>query len=120
MSKDPGDFTDRPDDLPRRDREDFERDRDRDRGRDRDWDYNRDPLDVRRRDGGRSFDERYGGNLSGGDLVLCILCPGIACILGIIRALSGNPTGGKMIGVSLIVIVVVTALRVMVTLALQQ
>jgi predicted RNA-binding Zn-ribbon protein involved in translation (DUF1610 family) len=35
------------------------------------------------------------------DWILCILCPGIGCIVGIVRAIQGNSTGGKMIGISI-------------------
>lgn len=101
MSKGPGefDFTDRPDDYPPRDRDrdrgDYDRDRgdyDRDRG---DYDRDRDRFDVRRRDR-----RRQQTDLTGVDWVLCVLCPGIACLVGIIRLCTGNPTGGKMIGIS--------------------
>lgn len=34
------------------------------------------------------------------DWVLAILCPGIGCILGIVRVCTGKGSGGKMIGVS--------------------
>jgi hypothetical protein len=36
------------------------------------------------------------------DWVLCILCSGIGCIIGIIRLIQGKPSGGKMIGISLV------------------
>ncbi len=35
------------------------------------------------------------------DWVLCVLCPGIGCIVGIVRAVQGKSTGGKMIGISI-------------------
>lgn len=35
------------------------------------------------------------------DWILCVLCPGIGCIVGIVRAIQGNSTGGKMIGISI-------------------
>ncbi len=35
------------------------------------------------------------------DWVLCILCSGIACIMGIVYLIQGKPKGGIMIGVSI-------------------
>jgi hypothetical protein len=35
------------------------------------------------------------------DWVLCVLCPVIGCIVGIVRMAQGNPIGGKMIGISI-------------------
>ncbi len=45
------------------------------------------------------------------DWLLCILCSGIGCIIGIIRVIQGDPTGGKMIGISLVFVIIWTALR---------
>jgi hypothetical protein len=39
-------------------------------------------------------------NLSAIDWVLCILCSGIACILGIIYAIQGKRKGWKMVAIS--------------------
>lgn len=51
-----------------------------------------DDRDDRRRS--RGGDD---GELTGGDVMLCLFCPGIACIVGGIRLISGNSSGGKMI-----------------------
>ena len=42
-------------------------------------------------------------DLTAADWVLIVLCPGIACILGLVRLCQGNPTGGKMIGFSFLI-----------------
>ena len=42
-------------------------------------------------------------DLTAVDWVLIVLCPGIACIVGIVRMCQGNPTGGKMIGYSFLI-----------------
>ncbi|MEZ6058579.1 MAG: hypothetical protein R3C01_17910 [Planctomycetaceae bacterium] len=48
------------------------------------------------------------------DGVICVLCPGIGCILGIIRAIQGNATGGKMIGISIGMIIFWNVLKVLI------
>ncbi len=40
------------------------------------------------------------------DWVLCILCSGIGCIVGIVYAVQGKPKGKMMIGISIAMIVV--------------
>jgi predicted RNA-binding Zn-ribbon protein involved in translation (DUF1610 family) len=45
-------------------------------------------------------------DLTGLDWVLCILCAGIGCILGIVYAVQGKPKGPKMIGISIAAAVV--------------
>ena len=61
------------------------------------------PADApRRRDDADIRLPQYRGDdpdstLTGGDIALCILCSGIACILGIVYAVQGKPKGGKMI-----------------------
>ncbi len=57
-------------------------------------------------------------DLTGFDWVLIVLCSGIACIIGIVRAIQGKPSGGKMIGYSVLFIVIWTVLRVLLTAAL--
>src|SRR5262245_33163524 len=108
MSRDPGDIqSGPPDDYSRRFGEDRGRDYDRDRDYDRGRDYDRDPYD--RRDFRRPPEES--GELSPGDWVLCVLCPGIGCIVGIVRAVNGNATGGKMIGFSILFAVLWNIIR---------
>lgn len=36
------------------------------------------------------------------DWVLCILCAGVGCIVGIVYMIQGKPKGGKMVGISLL------------------
>lgn len=44
-----------------------------------------------------------GGELTGIDWTLCILCSGIGCIVGIVALVNGDSArGGKMIGLSLV------------------
>jgi predicted RNA-binding Zn-ribbon protein involved in translation (DUF1610 family) len=48
----------------------------------------------------------YDDEMSTGDWVVAILCPGIGCIAGIIWLIMGKPKAGKVIGVSICAIVV--------------
>ena len=41
-------------------------------------------------------------DLTTGDWIFCILCSGIACIVGIVYAIQGKPKGMKMVGISLV------------------
>jgi hypothetical protein len=41
------------------------------------------------------------------------LCSGIGCIIGIVRLIQGHPTGGKMLGLSLLFCVIWNIVRVM-------
>lgn len=91
-----------------RDDDDYDRGR---RGRDRDDDYDR----PRRRDDDYDDFDRRGGRGRGGyqdtdltalEWILCILCSGIGCIVGIVYLCQGNPKGGKMIGFSLLFAVI--------------
>lgn len=50
-------------------------------------------------------------DLSTGDWVLCVLCSGIGCIVGIVRLIQGAPNGGKMVGVSLLFMFLWTVMR---------
>lgn len=40
-------------------------------------------------------------DLTIGDWVICVLCSGAGCIVGIIRAIQGKPNARKMIGLSI-------------------
>lgn len=42
------------------------------------------------------------GNLTAVDWIVCILCSGIGCIIGIVRLIQGKKSGPKMIGISLL------------------
>ena len=42
-----------------------------------------------------------GEEMGAGEWLVCVFCPGIGCIVGIVRAIQGKSTGGKMIGISL-------------------
>jgi hypothetical protein len=53
-------------------------------------------------------------DLTGIDWALIVLCSGIACIIGIIRLIQGKPNGGKMIGYSLLFIVIWTVVRILI------
>lgn len=48
----------------------------------------------------RSSSSSYDDDMSGADWLIALLCPGIGCIIGIVRMIQGNGSGGKMIGVS--------------------
>jgi hypothetical protein len=53
--------------------------------------------------------------LTAGDWVLCILCSGIGCIVGIVYMTQGKPKGGKMFGISLAASFVWFLIRVLLT-----
>jgi hypothetical protein len=44
--------------------------------------------------------------LTGLDWVLIVLCSGIGCIVGIVYLVQGKPKGGKMLGYSLVFVVI--------------
>ena len=52
-----------------------------------------------------------GANLTTVDWLVCLLLPLIALILGFIRLIRGDPTAGKMLGVSAAVLVFWTVVR---------
>jgi predicted RNA-binding Zn-ribbon protein involved in translation (DUF1610 family) len=58
-------------------------------------------------------------DLETSDWLLCILCSGIGCIMGIVYLIQGKPKGGKMIGISLGMVVVWNIIQVILSLALQ-
>jgi hypothetical protein len=45
------------------------------------------------------------------DWVICVLCSGIGCIIGIIRLIQGKPNAGKMIGISILFAVIWSIVR---------
>jgi DNA-directed RNA polymerase subunit M/transcription elongation factor TFIIS len=59
-------------------------------------------------------------DLSAVEWVLCILCSGIGCIVGIVYMIQGKPKGAKMLGVSLLVWLTVAAVRAVLTLAMNK
>jgi hypothetical protein len=58
-------------------------------------------------------------DLSGLELLLCIFCSGIGCIVGVVKLIQGEPNAGKMIGLSLIFAMVWAVVRLVVISALQ-
>jgi hypothetical protein len=50
-------------------------------------------------------------DLSIGAWVVAILCSGIGCIVGIVWMIQGKPKGKKMLGISILVIVVVNVIN---------
>lgn len=62
-----------------------------------------------------AYDDNYRGrgesDLTPVDWFLCIFCPGIGCIVGLIRLLSGSGAGAKMMGISLMCAVIWNVLR---------
>jgi len=68
---------------------------------------------LRRREERRS--SRYRNeddeNLTVVEWVVAILCSGIGCIWGIILMVQGKPKGGKMVGVSVLFMIIWTAIR---------
>src|SRR5438128_599608 len=64
-------------------------DRDLDRGYDRGFrDYEH--PNFRRPEQQRPYTDPA-AELSGTDWVMCVLCPGVACLVGLVRTVSGNP-----------------------------
>lgn len=59
-------------------------------------------------------------DLTAVDWLICILCSGIGCIVGIIRTVQGKPTGPKMIGISLVFIVIWTVVRLAIEASMRQ
>lgn len=53
------------------------------------------------------------------DWLLCILCSGIGCIMGIVYLIQGKPKGGKMIGISLAMGLLWNVLQIILSAALQ-
>ncbi|MBN1901213.1 hypothetical protein JW926_07815 [Candidatus Sumerlaeota bacterium] len=51
-------------------------------------------------------------NLTTGDWIFCVLCSGIACIFGIVYAIQGKKKGLKMVGVSLLVSLIWSLIRI--------
>jgi len=45
------------------------------------------------------------------DWILCVLCSGIGCIIGLVWLSQGNPKGGKMLGMSLLFAVMWAVVR---------
>lgn len=51
------------------------------------------------------------GDMTGADWVIAILCPGIGCIIGIVRLIQGKSSGGKMLGMSILFAVIWNIVR---------
>lgn len=66
----------------------------------------------RRRSAPSEYDDDYqrGGrgdsDLSPFDWFLCVFCSGIGCIVGLVRLIGGSGSGGKMVGISLVFVVI--------------
>jgi hypothetical protein len=58
-------------------------------------------------------------SLSAVDWLLIVLCSGIGCIIGIIRLIQGKPSGGPMLGFSILFMFIWTIVRVVLTAAMQ-
>ncbi len=61
-----------------------------------------------------------GDEMGAGEWIVCLLCPGIGCIVGIVYAVQGKSTGGKMIGISIGMIIFWNIISFVVQMALQQ
>jgi hypothetical protein len=57
-------------------------------------------------------------NLNAGEWVLCILCSGIGCIVGIVYAVQGKPKGMKMVGISIAAAVIGGMIRTFIALSM--
>jgi len=45
-------------------------------------------------------------DLTSGEILMCIFCAGIGCFVGLYLTLKGSPKGGKMMGLSILFIVI--------------
>jgi hypothetical protein len=52
-------------------------------------------------------------DLTPGDWVLCTLCAGIGCIVGLFRVMNGHPSGGKMMAISIVFIIIWNVIRLL-------
>ena len=59
-------------------------------------------------------------DLTGFDWFLCLFCSGIGCIVGIIRMIQGNPSGGKMFGISFCMVIFWNIVNVALQMAAQR
>jgi DNA-directed RNA polymerase subunit M/transcription elongation factor TFIIS len=50
-------------------------------------------------------------DMTTGDWVLAVLCSGIGCILGVVWLIQGKPKGGKMLGISLLFVILWNVVR---------
>jgi hypothetical protein len=69
---------------------------------------NEDDLDIRKP---YSDQANPDANLTGGEIALAVLCSGIGCIMGIIWLIQGKPKAGKMIGLSLVFVIIWNIVR---------
>ena len=53
-----------------------------------------------------------GADLTAGEYVLAVLCPGIGCIAGIIWMIQGQPKGPKMFGISVLMSIIYNVINV--------
>ncbi len=97
----------------RDDDEDDERPRERRRRSEDDDDD--EPRERRRRR--RPAADLEDAELTTVDWVLIVLCSGIGCIIGFVRLIQGKPSAGKMIGFSILFMVLWTIIRIGLTAA---
>jgi len=77
-------------------------------------------FDAKLKKSRRKSASSSGDEMTTVDWVLCVICPGIGCIVGIVRAIQGKPTGGKMIGISIGFIILWNIVSAAVQMAAQQ
>jgi hypothetical protein len=53
-------------------------------------------------------------DLSTSEIVIAVLCSGIGCIAGLVWMIQGKPKGKKMFGISIVMIIVWTVIRLVV------
>jgi len=54
------------------------------------------------------------------DWVICVLLSTIGCVVGIVRLIQGKPNAGKMLGMSVLFLVIWIVVRVLITVAMNQ
>lgn len=67
-----------------------------------------------------SFSASDGDAMGPVEWVACLLCPGLACIAGIVYTIQGKSNGPKMIGISLCAMAVYAVIRVLAETAVQR
>jgi hypothetical protein len=72
--------------------------------------------ELKKREKKKAKSSKFSGSddedLTTGDWVVAVLCSGIGCIVGIVWMIQGKPKGAKMLGVSLLMQVVWTVIRI--------
>ncbi len=78
------------------------------------------PYDASQAELGKPLNNPDDSKLTTVDWILCILCSGIGCIVGIFRLIQGKPNGGKMIAISVCFAILWSIVRFAIMVATEQ